>query len=592
MINLPPRVVDALKKGLYRKNWKMVVLDELEQEDFIIDNNNLIQESIKIDERMCSGDELKFGLCEGSSLEFQFFGYSNIKGRRIKVILDIQYKEADGSFAWHSLPMGFFEVDQCPRQFDTGIMKVTAYNKLRSKYLDAKANEAIIKAIPNFNADQDDGVAIGRLLELLGDGYAIEHELDLLGVDITFNSQDYSKYWYFDENGDRHYLVEATFIYRYLIEDTTRYYKMKLNGFEFTNRVKDFIPNIPDDTDVINKSPFGGEIHRSWKDLKRNANGDMHADLVTYTDRKKTQSSSLTVIDHIVYDPNNSETIESDFLEVYAFQSVELDTTLQFYKDVKYQAGKQPYQYAFWTDEELESLQETIQKSLNDGVWGYFQYVPESIEEIKISHQEALNLEDVTLRDLQSAVFELYCQCGKLDRETDLFSGVSLNHDRLFPMEKLYPQNDLFPTSQAERANASIYEKLWTDERSEKKFKDLIITYKTLGSDGNPIEKTLQRRVNSDGNVNYNMSDNWLLKNLLWTPEEVGFYADEMVKKMKDVTWISFEMWGVGLPYLETGDELEIKTKEGTAISYILTRQLTGIQNLRDAYTNGELDIF
>lgn len=202
------------------------------------------------------------------------------------------------------------------------------------------------------------------------------------------------------------------------------------------------------------------------------------------------------------------------------------------------------------------------------------------------------NLPDITLREATSATYEIECKFGQLDRETDLFSGVELNNHRLYPSELLYPRNDLFPMSQAERANASMYQKLWTDEGSQKKFKDLIITYKTIGDDGNPVERTLQRQVNADGNVNYNMSDNWLFKNLLWSAESVGSYADAMVEKMRAVSWIPFEMWCAGLPYLETGDELEIKTKEGTARSYILTRQLTGIHDLMDTYTNGELDIF
>ena len=41
--------------------------------DFTIENANLVKESVKFDERMCSGDVLKFGLCEGSSLELQYF---------------------------------------------------------------------------------------------------------------------------------------------------------------------------------------------------------------------------------------------------------------------------------------------------------------------------------------------------------------------------------------------------------------------------------------------------------------------------------------------------------------------------------------
>ena len=71
-----------------------------------IDNNNLVSESVNIDERMCSGDVLKFGLCEGSSLEFQYFDFPNITGKRIQAFIDVDYGESTP----YSIPMGFFTV--------------------------------------------------------------------------------------------------------------------------------------------------------------------------------------------------------------------------------------------------------------------------------------------------------------------------------------------------------------------------------------------------------------------------------------------------------------------------------------------------
>ena len=77
------------------------------------------------------------------------------------------------------------------------------------------------------------------------------------------------------------------------------------------------------------------------------------------------------------------------------------------------------------------------------------------------------------------------------------------------------------------------------------------------------------------------------------SPDWKADYADAMIAKMQDVTWFPFEMWGAGLPYIETGDQIEIVDPEGnTETSYILSRQLQGIQNLQDTFINGVLDIF
>jgi 3-dehydroquinate synthase class II len=52
-------------------------------------------------------------------------------------------------------------------------------------------------------------------------------------------------------------------------------------------------------------------------------------------------------------------------------------------------------------------------------------------------------------------------------------------------------------------------------------------------------------------------------------------------------------MWASGLPYLETGDEIEIVDRQGqTHTSYVLKRTLEGIQNLQDTYENGIVDVF
>ena len=142
MLDIPILAKDALREGSYKKNYRFKVLDDNGDVDFTIDNDNLVSESVSFDERMASGTTIKFGLCEGTSLEFQYFGKDNIYGRRIYAEVDVYYPE-NGSLSSVTIPMGYFTVDACSRQASTGIIKVTAYNKLKSDYLDAKANDII-----------------------------------------------------------------------------------------------------------------------------------------------------------------------------------------------------------------------------------------------------------------------------------------------------------------------------------------------------------------------------------------------------------------------------------------------------------------
>lgn len=76
MINVSARVKDLLRQGSCRKRYRFIVEKEtIREEQFTIDNENIVSESVYVDEKLCSSDELKFGLCEGSSLEFQYFGF-------------------------------------------------------------------------------------------------------------------------------------------------------------------------------------------------------------------------------------------------------------------------------------------------------------------------------------------------------------------------------------------------------------------------------------------------------------------------------------------------------------------------------------
>ena len=146
-----------------------ISMDNVDVEQ-VIDNNNLVAESVKFDERMCSDTELKFGLCEGTSVEFQYFDFPNIRGEQINIELEIQYKDEHGELMWYPIPMGWYEVKECPRQASTGIFKATAYNKLQSDYLDRDVLPEILSYIGWYTQSK----SIADILNHLLNGYHIE----------------------------------------------------------------------------------------------------------------------------------------------------------------------------------------------------------------------------------------------------------------------------------------------------------------------------------------------------------------------------------------------------------------------------------
>lgn len=589
MISVPERVKDALRDGRLLKNYRFNVLETDGTVDFTIDNDTLVYESVKFDERMCSGDVLKFGLCEGSSLEFQYFDHENITGRQLQCFIDVQYKDAAGDLAWQSIPMGFFTVKKCSRQASTGIQKVTAYNKLQSDYLDAKANQLIDEM--DSDTGQTDVVTLQTIQDILLQDYQIEYkeEVDLhftpfsSGIDETLSNVNCK-----------------------LIGDNTTYHPRfsSFRSYELTwgagnnKRVKfigldTYIGVLKNSIDSLKSTIYASFQNPDtlWDNIKSYALSCFGVKLCIEYNHDTPNKVAYYTLSELMNDAYLSPTSTiiaygGDVEKLHYFQIPNLSTP-------------STPNYSILDIRIPESLTLPISGGVIPVWTNPYSLYDTDVDLYSIEYDEINSMEintsqipDVTLRDLVTANYELHCQYGQLDRVTDLFSGVELNQSALYPQDSLYPAADLYPGGVRESSFRSQYSKLWTDTQGVQSFRYLIITYKGLDGDGNEKDYTLQRTVNADGTTDYNMSDNWLFRNLIWTQADIETYAAAMVTKMQNIHWFPFEMWAAGLPYIETGDMIEIIAGDETHTSYVLQRQLSGIQNLQDTYINGTLDIF
>ena len=641
MIDVPILVKDALRDGRRLKNIRILVLNDDGTTDFVIDNDTLVSESVHFDERMCSGDTIKFGLCEGSFLEFQYFDHPNLYGRRINVFIDVQYM-GDNGLAYYPIPMGFYQVKKCARQASTGIMKVSAYNKLQSEYLDQKANAEIIELFGDSSAYVMD---INRAL--LGEyGVDVKEYTDLWPGSEHFSESDatatFSPFRYTTLIGDQgpfspailkenadystssniYMSAEALMIWYESTSQVGRpYVQIKIDPLvtEADNAIADWIKeqfgkisgnasadtlwsrlqnmsgNITDDEDALLKGYFFNIIighsnatYEIYGNHVLNANG-------TFEDLSRKTLTDVTYIAYLIpyylhfgKDRNSVGHVRPNYTSPSGARNYValIGGNWKYdYYDSNYEVHTKDYispKLPDGSDIDIDDLINAVEAKI----------IVSGITDADLVQLNPTSIADVTLRELQSAAYETVCQFGKLDRVTDLFSGVELNSSRLYPAESLYPANSLYPDGAALSSEKSMYSKLWGDEGNIQKWRYLIITYKGLDEEQKEKDFTLQRTVNADGTQDYNMSDNWLFRNLIWTAAQVGEYADAMVAKMQNMTWFPFEMWCAGLPYLETGDEIEITIGEETYNSYVLQRQLKGIQNLQDTYINGTLDIF
>ena len=610
--------------------WKKI--DE-KTEDFVIDNNHLVAESVKFDERMCSDTVLKFGLCEGTSVEFQYFDFPNIRGQHININLDVEYKNALGNIAWYTIPMGQFDVDECSRQASTGIIKATAYNKLKSAYLDEDINGTLKEIVDEAGSS---GVTLGQILHDLLDGYGISHATEIRiypepGHDYI-PSEVPARYVHFHAWGipkanssGRIYDGKRMVVLDLAID-------VPLKNFTYADE-NYYNIDIYESSSTMVRSWYMDRIRAAGTDLDQLVWDEYSGDSKTLLNYMATDHGDFTYCDYF-----------SGVYEITYFNNGDWDRSLSrkfFFKEPS--SGYQYYHTGYRNhfslinekclytvhcpiaiyELELNATQKALDlshrlaaninvdyvieregyQSTMDTVGRnqvftysttYVGYSPDmtgtSTEILYPSDVDSLT-QSVTLRELQSAAFEIDCLYGKLDRVTDLFSGIELNQGHLFPSDYLFPANDLYPQGTSESSYPAMYSKLWADEGNVRSFRTLYVTYKTT-ENNEVVEKVIQRVVNSNGTDDYIMDDNWLFKNLVWTTADVGAYADAMVAKMQNIKWFPFEMWCAGLPYLESGDMIEIKMKGGTYPSYVLRRVLDGIQNLQDEMINGTLDIF
>lgn len=597
MIDVPTRVKDALRENNLLKTYRFNVLNDDDTVDFTIDNNNLKSEKVCFDERLASGDVLKFGLCEGTSLEFQYFGLPDINGRRIQAFIDVQYKDAEGQKQWYTIPMGFYTVKKCPMQFSTGIRKVTAYNKLMSDYLDSDMTTEINELIATGTEGNSGSIPVTLVLNDLLNGYSIVTDYKGVSSSVagyrrkaggTINSK---VLYYSGENGriKTKYLHYYMFRIEIVVDDITEanICEITVKSRNIANAIYSKYHEIMDAQYYIDR-----ELTTTIFDYMKNT-------LEFPVCARIKRSDGIGIVQYITHnvlkDAYNDglDEITKLMTNIMYYQETSLSTPYNFYISVPCLMVISEESQPSFSDEEVVAGQTEMIDIISATDWGSVKVIQSPIGEQRLTTENMQQNQQVTIRDLQTAVYELNCQFGKLDRQTDLFSGVELNNLTLYPQDTLYPEDTLYPSGTKERTIKSSYSQLWTDDGGEQSFKYLIITYQGLDGNNQKVEFTLQRTINTHGTINYNLSDNWLFKNLVWTAEQVGAFADAMVEKMRNIRWFPFEMWASGLPYLETGDEIEIVDRQGqTHTSYVLKRTLEGIQNLQDTYENGIVDVF
>lgn len=144
----------------------------------------------------------------------------------------------------------------------------------------------------------------------------------------------------------------------------------------------------------------------------------------------------------------------------------------------------------------------------------------------------------------------------------------------LYPSNDLFPADDLFPMDpQSERIGKGQYIECTYKDYTTKPISRLQICMKE-GDIGADV---------GDGDNCYVIEDNFLVYGK--STEELRIIGQNILSKIRGVTYMPFTCEASGNPCLEVGDPIRLCTKYDIVESYILQRTLKGIQVLRDSYS-------
>ena len=144
----------------------------------------------------------------------------------------------------------------------------------------------------------------------------------------------------------------------------------------------------------------------------------------------------------------------------------------------------------------------------------------------------------------------------------------------LYPAEDLYPANDLYPAD--ESATALIAKATYTALEYEPFDTAKIGKVVIIGEDGTSVATA------GNGTNAFYIADN----PLAYAMQNTAQAAQTILSQISFLWYTPAEVDAVGLPYLECGDSIYAASNKYICRTYILSRNLNGIQNLLDTYTS------
>lgn len=557
MLNIPDSIKALYLSDSVRKNFR-VVFPNGEHSD--LTNSDIVAGSVKFTESVCSKDVLQFGLAEASRIEFECVGVPNIYGVTIEcyseidtssldagTIATIQSDPGDGfivleadsdiGYGYYRVPYGVFRVQSCPR--NAGAM---THRRVEGYTTDVSVSLQPSQFLSDtLTIGSDTNRAVINVPLLLA-----SETNDITGLTLTESTKSFTSLagaltpfplvkWAY-EGADCYVTISDLDLKRCNVGVS------KDSLFKFTSSI---------DRTVLD------QVYQLMK--SNGASDDAVRKLKGMIEPGVWYGYPAGWITRLYAVPFRSGT-DSGYTYVYNGNQLNNNICYPDSFTVTVNIGG--------TDTTLTDsgyVTDAVLKEYASAVGIYTRIKSTGKVSTGYTFVDALNLQD------------LFTGNAEL---TGKYLGVGRNGDlRSVALSKASPVS----------VTLTDYSNMWWDEYSISPIGSVKYTY--FDADANQENTAIYTFGN--GLSEYDMTSNYLLKNLSVKSADVGVTVEEYVislldtyfiPNLGDIEFIPVDLEAVGLPYIEAGDYIEVECEDGTTVgTYVLSRTLTGEQHLEDS---------
>lgn len=564
-------------------------------------SNDIVSESVKLTESICSGMEVQFGLCEASMIEFETIGVGNLKGAvfEAKIVL-----ERDG--VTKEIPYGVFKVDSHKRKaYYNQNRSLVAYS--RENYLIETFRNEIKQPLSTICYGEKVNMyfAVKDMLLLcfpsvFNDGNNLDVKSSLTGFlepEYEYDGKTYKIKYEYTINK---YAISDYSTNSIIYNDTGRIVRKQFNyKSEYIEKMKTLRSKMP--TEVIKKIDASTNTEYYIFVSVKGTTGYYEEQYITMDDSvlypRNWVSGAITFskqADASKYGTDNywdssmsanSSVMVLNKVSLYIDGQLEY-TTGSFDNEVK--VSEYVSDFYTKTDNTLFVMEGAL-RNVTSWAGTVSRYVCNSEKLVNMKPKELLE-----------GYYELQGCFARISRnESVIEPHEMIETGNMYPGEDEYPDTDQYMTSSVREVyDKSMYIDVYYDDEESGEYESIYCDY--TDPDGNScsylyriisnqntisqIDETNNVDMAKKNYIQYEVKNNFILANGQYSESQIESMLEPLAKALEGFSYTKFTLKAIGLPYIEPGDMIMVNTDDGAFYPYVMQRTITGIQNLIDEF--------